>query len=150
MLDKDDEEVIKDAKGGGAVLVTFDRVLREAAGGMTPYEALNQAQLSGQGSKQAQDEVSRLILLSPKKLSRLGDAGDETIKYFRQTMQVSLGSAKMIRHLRVEKNFSWRAIARYYSLVQGGDWGGNQLAGIVICEKAAQLTGEDFIEPPWN
>jgi predicted nucleic acid-binding protein len=43
MLDPDDEQIMKDAKEGGAVLITWDRVLRDAAGGLTPYEALDMA-----------------------------------------------------------------------------------------------------------
>jgi hypothetical protein len=43
MLDPDDEQVIKYAKEGGCVLVTWDWVLQETAGGLTPYEALDKA-----------------------------------------------------------------------------------------------------------
>ncbi len=47
MLDPDDEEIIKEAKEGGAIMVTWDRVVRYAAGGLTPYEVLDMAQSSG-------------------------------------------------------------------------------------------------------
>ncbi len=40
MLDPDDKAVIADCKRGGAVLVTWDRILREASGGVTPYELM--------------------------------------------------------------------------------------------------------------
>lgn len=48
MLDPDDEQVLKDAKEGGCVLVTWNRVLLEAAGGLTPYEALDKAKAEPQ------------------------------------------------------------------------------------------------------
>ena len=150
MLDPVDEQVIKDAKGGGAILVTWDRVVREAAGGITPYEALEQGKAAGKGTKEAQAEVSRLITLKPADLTALADAGDKTYERFRQHIPVTRENAKFVRQLRVDRDCSWRSVARYYSLVWDAPWGGNQLAGMVICEKAAKLLGEDFMEPPWN
>ncbi len=150
MLDRDDEQVIKDAKEGGAVLVTWDRVVRLAAGGITPYEALGQAKAAGTGTKEAQAEVSRLHTLMPAELTAMADAGNKTYQCFRQHIKVSPGLAKLIRQLRVERDYSWRTVARFCSEVWHAPWGGNQLAGMVICEKAAKLLGEDFLQPPWN
>ena len=150
MLDPDDKQVIKDAKDGGAVLVTWDRVVRQEAGAITPYEALDQARAAGTGTKEAQAEVSRLRSLTPADLTSLADAGDKTCEHFRRYIKVGKGAANFVRQLRVDKNFSWRSVARYYSLVWDAPWGGNQLAGMVICEKAAKLLGEDFMRPPWN
>ena len=150
MLDPDDKQVIKEAKEGGATLVTWDRVVRQEAGGITPYEALEQAKLSGKGTPEAQAEVSRLHTLKPGDLTALADAGNKTYEHFRQYIPVTRQTAKFVRQLRVEKKLSWRAVARYYSFVWDGPWGGNQLAGMTICEKAAKLLGEDFMQPPWN
>ncbi|MBC8276209.1 MAG: hypothetical protein H8E40_14745 [Chloroflexi bacterium] len=150
MLDPDDEQVIKDAKDGGAVLVTWDRVMREAAGGVTPYEALEKAEASGNGTQEAQAEVSRLQKLTPRDLTALVDAGNKTYALFSQHITLGKKDASLVRQLRVEKNLSWRAVARYYSIVWSAPWCGNQIAGMVICEKAAKLLGEDFLRPPWN
>ena len=150
MLDSDDEQVIKDAKGGGAILVTWDRVLRQAAGGITPYEALDRAIAEGEGSVDAQAEVSRLRKLSSAELTVLADAGNETYQLFRQKIEVNEPGAKLIRYLRVDKEYSWRAIARHCSRILKAPFGGNQLAGMAICEAAAKALGEDFLEPPWN
>jgi len=150
MLDSDDEQIIKDAKEGGAILVTTDRVLRLEAGGITPHEALDQAMSAGTGTDQARAEVSRLHKLTPAELTVMADAGSKTYKYFRQDIEVSPEEAGLIRRLRVEKAYSWRAVARFYSRVWRTPWGGNQIAGMVICEKAAKLLGEDFMKPPWN
>ena len=150
MLDRDDEQVIKEAKEGAAILVTWDRVVRMAAGGITPYEALDQAKAAGTGTKEAQAEVSRLHTLTPAGLTVMADAGNKHYQYFRRQIKVSPGLAKLIRQLRVERAYSWRTVARFYSEVWRAPWGGNQLAGMVICEKAAKLLGEDFLRPPWN
>lgn len=150
MLDPDDEQIIKDAKEGGAVLVTWDRVLRLAAGGITPYEALDQAKVAGTGTKEAQAEISQLRTLTPAELTVMRDAGNKTYESFRQHIKVSQGLAKLIRQLRVERDYSWRTVARFYSEVWCAPWGSNQLAGMAICEKAAKLLGEDFLQPPWN
>ena len=150
MLDPDDEQIIKESKESGAVLVTWDHVLRSAADGITPYEAFDHAIAEGRGNKKAQAEVSRLRGLSPAELTALADAGNKTFQHFRQHIEISRESAKLIRRLRVERDYSWRTVARFFSQAWCAPWGGNQLAGMVICEKAAKLLGEDFLQPPWN
>ena len=150
MLDQNDEQIIKECKDGGAILTTWDRVLRQAAGGMTPYEVLDKAKAEGKGTPEAQAEVSRLRSLSPAELSALANAGNETYRLFRQKLEVNEIGAKLIRYLRVDKEYSWRAIARHCSRYLKAPFEGNQLAGMVICEKAAELLGENFMEPPWN
>lgn len=150
MLDPDDEEIIKAAKDGGATMVTWDRVVRLAAGGITPHEALDQAIAAGTGTKEAQVEVSRLRKLSPVELTALAGEASKTHEYFRQHIQINRDKAKLVRQLRVEKECSWRTVARACSLLWGTSWGGNQIAGMVICEKAAKSLGEDFLQPPWN
>lgn len=150
MLDRDDEQIILDAKSGCAVLVTWDRVLREAAGGMTPYEAMDKAISEGNGTEEAKGEVNRLRSLSPSELTSMAEAGNKTVELFRQKIKVNELGAKMIRILRVEKEYSWRAIARHCSRTLKAPFGSNQVAGMVICEKAAKALGENFMEPPWN
>lgn len=150
MLDPDDEQIIKDAKDGGAILVTWDRVMRLAAGGITPYEALDQAAAAGTGTTEAQAEVSRLHKLTPAELTVMAGAANKTYESFNRDIHVVEKAARQIRQLRVEKDYSWRAVARFYSGLWGAPWGGNQIAGMVLCKKAAKLLGEDFMQPPWN
>ncbi|MDO8635861.1 MAG: hypothetical protein Q7R34_06385, partial [Dehalococcoidia bacterium] len=88
--------------------------------------------------------------LSPLELTRLGAAADQTSSLFRVHIQVTREEAYQVRQLRVGLDYSWRAIARFYSVIWGGLWGSNQLAGMVICDKAATLLGEDFMKAPWN
>jgi len=150
MLDKDDRKVIKESKNAGAVLVTLDRVLREEAKGLTPQEVLAKAETEGKGTPEAMANISHLRQLTPRDLTVLAEKGNETSKLFERYISISKEQAHLVRQLRVEKNFSWRAVARYHSIVWSGPWGGNQIAGMVICEKAALLLGEDFMKPPWN
>jgi hypothetical protein len=61
--------------------------------------------------------------------------------------------AAMVRRLRVEEAYSWRAIARQIATHLGmrdAWWAGNQPAGMSICDAAARSFGEDFTEEPWN
>jgi hypothetical protein len=83
MLDPDDEQVIKDAKEGGCVLVTWNRVLRESGGGLTPYEALDKAKAEGGGTPEAQAEISRPHSLSPRDLTVMCDSADKTYELLR-------------------------------------------------------------------
>jgi hypothetical protein len=106
MLDPDDEQVIKDAQEGGSVLVTWDRVLRKAAGGLTPFEALDKAKAEGGGTPEAQAKVSRLHGLSPPNLTVMCDSADKTYELFRQKIEFNEMGAKMIRLLGVEEEYS--------------------------------------------
>lgn len=58
--------------------------------------------------------------------------------------------AKFVRKLRVKKNYTWRAVARDYSIKFLGQYSGNQLHGMAICKKAARFFNEDYLDHPWN
>jgi hypothetical protein len=154
MLDPDDELVIKESKTAGSILVTWDRVVRQAAGGKTPYEVMDIVQATapkkGEDIVKAQAELHRLRSLSPQELTSLSEAGNKTYQFFQENITVDKDSARLIRYLRVKRNFSWRAVARRVSEHFHTPFGSNQLAGMVICQKAAKLLGEDFLKPPWN
>ena len=80
----------------------------------------------------------------------MANGANKTYQLFREHIGLDREAAKMIRQLRFEEDYSWRAIARFCSDMWRGPWGSNQLAGIVICKKAAELLGENFMEAPWN
>ena len=132
------------------MLVTWDRVVREAAGGITPYEAMDAAKAETAGTSQDTRELDRLLTLSPRDLTILSNDANKTYEHFRQRITISEEAASLIRVLRVDKDYSWRAVARFCSTIWRGGWEANQLAGMVICEKAAKMCEEDFMEPPWN
>lgn len=152
MLDPDDEQIIADCKAAGAVFVTFDRVVREAAGGVTPFELMQKAlqEAPDDTPPEAKAPLEGLIRLTPEKLMALTKAGNETYQYFELHIDLNKQRAKLVRYLRVSESYSWRAVARRCALLWKAPWGGNQFAGMVICSKAAQILGENFMDPPWN
>lgn len=58
--------------------------------------------------------------------------------------------AEFVRRLRVDEDYTWRAVARECSEAWGTNWGSNQLAGMALCDIAAKVFGEDYMEEPWN
>ena len=152
MLDPDDEQIISDCKAGGGVLVTWDRVVREAAGGLTPVELMQQAREDppAEAPPEAKAELDRLILLTPEQLTVMADGANKTHQLFDRHIHLDTPRAKVVRHLRVTQGFSWRAVARRCALLWEGPWGSNQIAGMTLCQKAARLLGEDFLKEPWN
>jgi hypothetical protein len=63
--------------------------------------------------------------------------------------------ARRVRELRCDEGYTWRAVAHQTH----EDWGGgadlwkdpaNQIAGMVLCEAAAAMLGEDASAEPWN
>lgn len=153
MLDIDDDKIIQEAKTKGAQMVTLDRVVRAAAGALSPYEAIDKALKEGGASpanEQAVAELMRMRKLSPETLAVMEGMAGKTYEHFKQTIIVKPEVVKLIRTLRVERDYSWRSVARFCATVWGASWGGNQIAGMVICEKAARMSGENFLQPPWN
>jgi len=151
MLDPDDQTIIQDCKADGAVLVTWDRVVREAAGGLTPIECMQQAREEAppETPPEARAEVDRLLTLTPELLTVMADGANKTYQLFNR-IPLDTPRAKLVRHLRVTQSFSWRAVARRCALLWKAPWGANQIAGMALCQKAAKLLGEDFMKEPWN
>ncbi len=154
MLDPDDEKVIAECTAASATLITWDKVVRKAAGGMTPYEAMDLGLAAGRGTPEARERIAKMRKLSPAELTILQDGADKTWQEFRKYFKVDRPSAHLVKQLRCDEEYSWRAIARWASFAWGVPWnvpwGGNQIAGMVICEKAAKALGEDFMKEPWN
>lgn len=150
MLDPDDEKMIAQAKAGGAQIVTNDRVVRRAAGALSPVEVLEKAK--EQAVEPAQiAQIEGLIQLNPRDLTILAESANETYQAFQKYIPMNKSKAKLVRKLRTEgEGMSWRAIAGFCSRLWGGPWGSNQLAGMVICDKAAKELGQDFLKEPWN
>jgi hypothetical protein len=62
--------------------------------------------------------------------------------------------ARYVRALRVDEGLTWRGIAEAWEkeFAADADWkfGGNQLAGMALCEAASKLFAENYMGPPWN
>ncbi len=100
-------------------------------------------------------------ITSMEQLEDLARGLSETLDYFQAMVRASMttAQAKMVRKLRTDDRLSWRGVARRcHSLVLVGLWRGwelwdppsNQMMGIALCERAAQLLGENHEQPPWN
>ncbi len=63
--------------------------------------------------------------------------------------------AEFIRKLRVDEGYSWRSVARACYKQHWTDWlrwepPSNQIMGMSLCKRAAEMHGEGYREPPWN
>ncbi len=88
-------------------------------------------------------------------LVKLGATGYERQKEFSDVVKnMNLGQASQIRVWRCDTHMTWRAIARaaWREKWFGRQWGpsSNQIMGMALSDKAAQLYGENYREPPWN
>jgi len=135
----------EDPEGEGPALVTEDRAVRERG-------KLNAADYSVMASA-AHGEGARVV--SPHEFWELATQADET---HRQLLDLVRGGmkrrhARYVRQLRLA-NHSWRSIADL-CFNRGWAWASwappsNQLAGMALCERAAELQGEDYMKEPWN
>jgi hypothetical protein len=63
---------------------------------------------------------------------------------------MTVDQARFVRRLRVELGHTWRGVAEECAAEWDGDWGFMQPAGREICERAAEVLGEDGQKAPWN
>jgi len=91
-----------------------------------------------------------------KELNEWIDVEERTIERFEEFKEfcrsMETWQARIIRVLRVEEKRNWRAIAKYCYKLGWGKWipPSNQIMGYALCERAAQLLGENYEEEPWN
>ena len=135
----------EDIEGDGPALVTSDRAIIERG-------KLDAADYSVMAST-AHGEGKRV--LAPHDLQELamkaGDVHGEFLDMVRGGMKKR--HARYVRQLRLA-NHSWRSVA-HLCYDRGWEWGrweppSNQLAGMALCERAAELHGENYREEPWN
>lgn len=63
--------------------------------------------------------------------------------------------AALVRTARVGWGSTWRSVARFCWEQNWRMWRSwhpvsNQIIGMAICQRAAEIAGEDFMKPPWN
>lgn len=92
------------------------------------------------------------ILLTPDALEGLAKVAGATMRHFEEAVAgMDRDQARFVRQLRVDKGYSWRAVAETFQLQYSVDCGdGNQLAGMAVCERAAEFFGENYMAEPWN
>ncbi len=159
--------------------VTNDRWLREA-GWLDPTDRQILAEASAHGAykvriisatemvelmkkedplkfKQFHRELEKQvgITLTPEGLVNIGSMVNERMGEFTDVVKpMTLGEAAQIRAWRCDSHMTWRSLARAAWREKWFErhWEPreNQLMGMAMAEKAAQLFGENFREPPWN
>jgi hypothetical protein len=93
--------------------------------------------------------------LSPASIHTLAQQGRDVHRQLLASIskQMTPALANLVRGLRVEEGFSWRAVARFVhdgGLARWPHRPDNQLAGMALCAAAAREFGEDYMAPPWN
>lgn len=97
-----------------------------------------------------------ITLTTREEIEEMARRVAETHAYFLEWIhpRMSRGRAERIRDLRCVQNQSYRAIAGQSALEWGADgaWqpSTNSIAGVVLCECAADLFGEDVHAYPWE
>ena len=93
------------------------------------------------------------IKITPEMAVELGEQVMERFEEFRlqQRLTMTLERAEFVRRLRCEHNYSWRALARACWTEWNGDWTppNNQIMGMALCERAAELFFEDYRQGEW-
>jgi len=94
-----------------------------------------------------------MITVNVEELKKLAEAAANTFKECQEMVEpMTKEQAEVVRKLRVEEGYSWRAIAHACYDLGWGHWSppSNQIVGMAICERAAQFFGEDYKKEPWN
>ncbi len=101
------------------------------------------------------DEPARLDV-DGREMHLLGSLAELTQQRFLEniTPYMTPERANFVRKLRVDDGLTWRGIAEVWEEEFSGEaewkFGGNQLAGMALCESAASMFNEDYMKPPWN
>lgn len=87
-------------------------------------------------------------------LMELAQAAHETFQFYRKEVNkiISPERAEIIRDLRINQDCSWRMVAAECHALFQGTWEpeSNQLAGMALCEAAAEHFGENYMDEKWN
>jgi len=159
--------------------VTADRWIREA-GWLDPTDRQIIAEASGNGQykvriikieemieimkkedpakfKEFHRELERQSghSLTYEELVEYSAIANERMQEFTEVVKtMNLGQATQVRAWRLESRLTWRSLARaaWREKWFKRQWGPpeNQLMGMALAEKAAQLFGENYREAPWN
>jgi len=131
--------------GDGAVLVTDDRAIIEGGTLDVADYSVMATTAHGEGSKAL--SLNELLEMT----RQAAEAHSLLMDMVRGGMKKR--HARYIRELRLQ-NHSWRSIAQLcYN--RGWEWArwappNNQIVGMALCERAADLHGENYMEEPWN
>lgn len=147
-LDATDREILKEASQNGQVRVRVINI-QEMLEEMKNTEPEKYRRFQETMEKQAGKR------LTFDGLVELGRKADERMREFTEVVGgMTLVQATQVRTWRVDNRMTWRRVARaaYMEAWFYRRWEppSNQLMGMALIEKAAQLFGENFREEPWN
>ncbi|MBA7541071.1 hypothetical protein ES705_33378 [subsurface metagenome] len=134
-MEQNDEEVI---------FVTEDKAIHHGAILSSTDKEILDSVKSGEGM---------ITIESVEQLQEMAKQAAERFEEFRELCSpMELWQARIVRILRVEKNCSWRAVAEVCYNLGWGKWSppSNQVMGMALAERAAQLLSEDYRSEPWN
>lgn len=157
-LDPTDEQILRQASKGGQVFqMSSDEALAFYAPGAKDDVPRRPSAVEREVSRLKGDDRTRrddngLLHLSQEDLHDLVGAAAETWKVLKEEARAAMTDerAEFVRTLRVTRKYTWRSVARACSTAWKTDWGSNQIAGMCICEAAAERFFEDYRKPPWN
>ena len=147
-LDATDREILREASKNGRVRVHVINI-------QELFESMKNTEPKKFRGFQKTMERQAGRRLTFDDLVELGRKADERMSEFTDVVaDMNLGQATQIRHWRIEGHMTWRSVARatYLEGWFSREWEppSNQLMGMTLVQKAAQLLGENFREAPWN
>ncbi len=147
-LDATDRQILREASQNGRVRVRVINI-------QEMLEAMSETEPKKYRSFQKEMEKQAGKRLTFEELVELGRKADERMKEFTDVVAcMTLGQAAQVRHWRIDGHMTWRSVARaaYREGWFCRKWEppSNQVMGMAIVVKAAQLFGENFREEPWN
>ena len=124
---------------------------------VTNDKAIHQGAILSSADKEILESVKTgegmITIRSVEQLREMAKQAAERFEEFKELCSpMKLWQARIIRVLRVEENCSWRAVAEACYNVGWGKWSppSNQIMGMALCQRAAQLLGQDYEKEPWN
>lgn len=148
VLDPIDVELI-----GGRRVLTPDQMMQEAQGQQPEerpdYQALATAVWS------TEEELKDFERLTPARIRELAGEACETFSDLEAIVRrrMSTGVALAVRRYRCDHNYSWRALAALmaeHGFARAWRPPSNQIAGMALCNVAAEWLKEDWWADPWN
>lgn len=134
-MEKDDRE---------HVFVTEDKAIHQGAILSSADTEILESVKTGEGM---------ITIESVEQLQEMAKAAAERFEEFKELCRpMKRRQAKIVRKMRVEMNYSWRAVAQACCNFGWGKWSppSNQLMGMALCEKAAEFFNENYTKAPWN
>ncbi len=152
-------------KEGGRLDAADHEVLKAASqNGRSRVRVINMPEMLAEMKNSAPEKFRRFQETIEKQAGKrltfddlvaFGRKADERMQEFTVVVGgMTLGQATQVRIWRVDHRMTWRRVARAAYLEgwfhRRWEPPSNQLMGMALVEKAAQLFGENFREEPWN